>query len=97
MSCVCPWRRRALLLQIYILPVSRLFYRGLSSFDGLDVSTMGKVVKLVDNFDSLYEYVTNEGTAFWFRTNMDSPKYKVRFYDIQYVFCCFWDVVVELL
>lgn len=60
--------------------LARLFYRGLSSFDGRDVSTMGKVVKLVDNFDSLYDYVTNEGTSFWFRTNMDSPKYKVRLY-----------------
>lgn len=39
---------------------------------------MGKVVKLVDNFDSLYQYVTNEGRTFWFRSNMDAPKYKVR-------------------
>ena len=38
---------------------------------------MGKIVKLVDNFDSLYEYVTNEGRTFWFRTNMDAPKNKV--------------------
>ncbi|CAN0576500.1 unnamed protein product, partial [Laminaria digitata] len=56
----------------------RLFYRDLSSFDGFDVAgTMGKVVKLVDNFDSLYEYVTNEGRTFWFRSNMDAPKNKV--------------------
>ena len=56
----------------------RLFYRDLSAFDGRDVAgTMGKVVKLVDNFDSLYEYVTNEGRTFWFRTNMDAPKNKV--------------------
>ena len=41
------------------------------------MSTMGKVVKLVDNFDSLYSYVTNEGRTFWFRTNLDAPKYKV--------------------
>lgn len=55
----------------------RLFYRDLSSFDGSDVGTMGKVVKLVNNFDSLYQYVTNEGRTFWFRSNMDAPKYKV--------------------
>ncbi|CAN0338003.1 unnamed protein product, partial [Hapterophycus canaliculatus] len=59
-------------------PVNRLFYRDLSSFDGSDVGTMGKVVKLVDNFNSLYQYVTNEGRTFWFRSNMDAPKYKVR-------------------
>eukprot|EP00903_Cladosiphon_okamuranus_P005893 g5828.t1 len=59
-------------------PVNRLFYRDVSNFDGGDVSgTMGKVVKLVDNFDSLYQYVTNEGRTFWFRSNMDAPKYKV--------------------
>ncbi|CAM9809191.1 unnamed protein product [Ectocarpus sp. 6 AP-2014] len=58
-------------------PVNRLFYRDLSAFDGHDVGTMGKVVKLVDNFDSLYEYITNEGRTFWFRSNMDAPKYKV--------------------
>lgn len=56
----------------------RLFYRDLSNFDGHDVSgTMGKTVKLVDNFDSLYQYVTNEGRTFWFRSNTDAPKYKV--------------------
>lgn len=50
----------------------------MSGFDGHDVEgTMGKVVKLVDNFDSLYQYVTNEGRTFWFRSNMDAPKYKV--------------------
>ena len=50
----------------------------MSGFDGNDVSgTMGEVVKLVDNFDSLYQYVTNEGRTFWFRSNMDAPKYKV--------------------
>ncbi|CAM9548405.1 unnamed protein product [Ascophyllum nodosum] len=58
-------------------PVNRLFYRDLTQFDGKDMSTMGKVVKLVDNFDSLYSYVTNEGRTFWFRTNLDAPKYKV--------------------
>ncbi|CAM9182596.1 unnamed protein product [Pylaiella littoralis] len=59
-------------------PVNRLFYRDLSNFDGHDVSgTMGKTVKLVDNFDSLYQYVTNEGRTFWFRSNTDAPKYKV--------------------
>lgn len=69
---------------LYVFPVGfastsgRLFYRDLGSFDGADVSTMGDTVKLVDNFDSLYEYVTNDGRAFWFRTNMDAPKYKVR-------------------
>lgn len=58
-------------------PVNRLFYCDLSGFDGENVSTMAKMVKLVDNFDSLYSYITNDGRTFWFRTNMDAPKYKV--------------------
>ncbi|CAM9414082.1 unnamed protein product, partial [Sphacelaria rigidula] len=56
--------------------VGRLFYCDLSGFDGEDVSSMGNVVKLVDNFDSLYAYITNEGRTFWFRTNMQASKYK---------------------
>lgn len=57
-------------------PAIRLFYCDLSGFDGENVSTMAKMVKLVDNFDSLYSYITNDGRTFWFRTNMDAPKYK---------------------
>ena len=34
-------------------------------------------VKLIDNFDAEYEYITNEGTVFSFKTNLKSPKYKL--------------------
>ena len=34
-------------------------------------------VKVVDNFDAEYEYITNEGSVFTFKTNLDSPRYKL--------------------
>lgn len=34
-------------------------------------------VKLIDNFDAEYEYVTNEGTLFTFKTNLDAPRYRL--------------------
>ncbi len=34
-------------------------------------------VKLIDNFDAEYEYVTNEGTVFTFKTNLDAPQYRL--------------------
>ncbi|CAM9485638.1 unnamed protein product [Discosporangium mesarthrocarpum] len=58
-------------------PVNRLFYLDLRGFDGGDVSTLGRVVKLVDNFDSQYQYITNEGRIFWFKSNLDAPRCKV--------------------
>ena len=34
-------------------------------------------VKLIDNFDAEYEYVTNEGTVFTFKTNLEAPRYRL--------------------
>lgn len=34
-------------------------------------------VKLIDNFDAEYEYVTNEDTLFTFKTNLDAPRYRL--------------------
>lgn len=34
-------------------------------------------MKLIDNFDAEYEYVTNEGTLFTFKTNLDAPRYRL--------------------
>ena len=37
----------------------------------------GRCVKLVDNFENKFDYITNDGRIFYFRTNRDAPKYKV--------------------
>jgi prolyl oligopeptidase len=38
---------------------------------------VAQVVKLVDNWEAQYEYITNEGTLFWFKTNLKAPKNKL--------------------
>lgn len=57
-------------------PVNRLYFTDLDlliqPFDGLI-----PYVKVVDNFDAEYEYITNEGTLFTFKTNLNSPNYKL--------------------
>lgn len=34
------------------------------------------IVKLVDNFDASYDYVANDGDTFYFKTNLDAPRYR---------------------
>ncbi|EMP28993.1 Prolyl endopeptidase [Chelonia mydas] len=34
-------------------------------------------VKLIDNFDGEYDYITNEGTVFTFKTNRHAPNYRL--------------------
>ncbi|KAF9965914.1 hypothetical protein BGZ70_003818 [Mortierella alpina] len=54
-----------------------------------DLETTGHVLpfnyewnKLIDNFESRYLYLTNDGTVFYFRTNKDAPRNKVIKYDL---------------
>ncbi|XP_078398617.1 prolyl endopeptidase-like [Cetorhinus maximus] len=57
-------------------PVNRLWYCDLKELpDG--IKGILPWVKLVDNFDAEYEYVTNEGTVFTFKTNLTSPHYRL--------------------
>ncbi|CAL1541986.1 unnamed protein product [Lymnaea stagnalis] len=57
-------------------PVNRLYYVDLNNLsDG--IKGILPYVKLVDNFDAEYEYITNEGPVFTFKTNLNSPHYKL--------------------
>lgn len=68
---------RFLLIHVYngCDPVNRCFYAAL---DGLaDGHVHGPIVKLVDNFDAQYEYLANNDRTFYFKTNLDAPRYRI--------------------
>uniref|UniRef100_A0A668TMR8 Prolyl endopeptidase n=1 Tax=Oreochromis aureus TaxID=47969 RepID=A0A668TMR8_OREAU len=63
-------------------PVNQLWYCDLQQLpDG--IKGLLPWVKLVDNFDAQYSYVTNEGTVFTFRSNLDAPRYCLINIDIE--------------
>ncbi|XP_048107083.1 prolyl endopeptidase isoform X1 [Alosa alosa] len=57
-------------------PVNRLWYCDLQTVPQ-GITGLLPWVKLIDNFDAEYEYVTNEGTVFTFKTNLDAPRYRL--------------------
>ncbi|XP_034018197.1 prolyl endopeptidase isoform X2 [Thalassophryne amazonica] len=57
-------------------PVNRLWYCDLQTTPQ-GITGLLPWVKLIDNFDAEYEYVTNDGTLFTFKTNLDAPCYRL--------------------
>lgn len=49
---------------------SRIYYKDLRAKDS-------EVVKLLDDFDAAYSFVGNNGTRFWFQTDLQAPRGKV--------------------
>ncbi|XP_074607538.1 prolyl endopeptidase-like [Acropora palmata] len=78
-------------------PVNRLFYCDLEKYkDGLqDASGQLQYEKVVDNFDAEYEYITNEGTLFTFKTNLNAPLYKLINIDLLKPEMEHWTTLVE--
>jgi prolyl oligopeptidase len=66
---------------------SRVYYKDLKAKDA-------PVVKLLDDFDAAYYYVGNEGTRFWFQTDLQSPRGKVIEIDTSNPARANWKVVV---
>ena len=48
-------------------PNNLVFYKDLTHPDS-------SVVELIQEFDASYGFIDNEGTKFWFRTDLDAPK-----------------------
>eukprot|EP00048_Salpingoeca_helianthica_P022591 m.19194 g.19194 ORF g.19194 m.19194 type:complete len:743 (+) comp7533_c1_seq1:1353-3581(+) len=53
-------------------PVNRLYFAPAQPVTGLITFT-----KVVDNFEAQYDYVSNDGTVFTFKTNLNAPRYRV--------------------
>lgn len=56
-------------------PRNRLFYRDLAKNDS-------PVVELLNDFDAEYSFLGNEGTEFWFKTDLDAPRGRIIAIDI---------------
>ena len=56
-------------------PMNRIFYQDLAGGDG-------KVVELLSKADARYDFIDNDGTLFYFLTDLDAPRYRVIAIDI---------------
>jgi len=66
---------------------SRIYYKDLKAKDA-------QVVKLLDDFDAAYNFIGNEGTRFWFQTDLQSPRGKIIEIDISKPERSNWKIVV---
>lgn len=57
-------------------PVNKLYYVDLEKLD-CKIEGALPYVKIVDNFDAEYDYISNNGSVFTFKTNLNAPRYKV--------------------
>jgi prolyl oligopeptidase len=53
---------------------NRVYYQSLAAG--------GEVVRLLDDFDASYEFIGNDASVFYFRTNLDAPRYRVVAIDV---------------
>ncbi len=66
---------------------TRVFYKDLRARDG-------QVVKLLDDFDASYNFIGNEGSRFWFQTDLGAPRGKIIEIDTSSPGRTNWKVVV---
>lgn len=66
---------------------SRIYYKDLKAKDA-------PVVKLLDDFDAAYNFIGNEGTRFWFQTDLQASRGKVIEIDVAKPERANWKVIV---
>jgi prolyl oligopeptidase len=62
-------------------PSNQVWYSDLRKIN-FKIEGLLDFVKLIDNFDAKYSYITNEGSKFIFKTNFKAPKNKIITVDI---------------
>jgi prolyl oligopeptidase len=68
-------------------PKNRLYYKDLTKPDS-------QVVKLLDDFDAEYRFIDNDGSIFWFKTDLDAPRGRVIAIDTQHPERANWKTIV---
>ncbi|HJP95735.1 MAG TPA: prolyl oligopeptidase family serine peptidase [Pyrinomonadaceae bacterium] len=66
---------------------SRVYYKDLKAKDA-------QVVKLLDDFDAAYNFIGNDGTRFWFQTDLQAPRGKIIEIDTNNPARSNWKVIV---
>ena len=66
---------------------NRVYYKDLQASDS-------QVVKLLDGFDAAYTFLGNDGTTFWFQTDLKSPRGKIIAIDVAKPEQSNWKVLV---
>jgi prolyl oligopeptidase len=66
---------------------NRVYYKDLKASDA-------QVVKVLDDFDAAYNFVGNEGTRFWFHTDLNAPRGKIVEIDVSKPSRENWKVIV---
>lgn len=69
-----------------------VFYGELSTFDRSTGSM--KIIRLIDNEDARYEYITNNGTLFYFLTNLKAPRKRVICIDLDNAYYWNWKEII---
>jgi prolyl oligopeptidase len=69
-------------------PKNRLYYKDLTKADS-------QVVKLLDDFDASYQFVDNDGSVLWIKTDLDAPRGRLIAIDTRHPEKANWKTLVE--
>lgn len=76
---------------------NRLFYKELSAQptrENLAYQSGSPVVELLNDFDASYNFVGNDGSLFWFVSDLDAPKGKLIAIDVKHPERTAWKVLI---
>ena len=63
-------------------PTNKVYWTKVSDIAAASGDGVVAVTKMIDNFDAGYDYITNDGSLFYFQTNKEAPRYKLITIDI---------------